>query len=361
MRKNLFVLLFTTSSFIISCQNNHSAGLPKIEWEAVHAFTGRNVVGLSVDSDNTIYAICRQNRVATPIRLVLYKSSDGANWDSLAYSIYNPQTGQSGYYGGYVSALAIHNGTIFVGTSQTEILVKYPQDKGFVRVLNDDNDDIVQFTFSGSDIFASGLRSGLYESTGTDKGWKKILGYEVNFNHWVEVSSVAPAGDGKIFVGTQNFWGNPSDNSYILSSSSPYQSWSILRSGTHSEDMINCLAIDKNNNILAGTEYGGMIYSFDDGKSWTTPDTSEFKTVTHLAINSSGHIFASIFKRPDQNSGSPTYSILRSAQTNGSWNDTGFKNFGRINMMKLTNNGILLVATSNGLYRSVNSTETQSN
>jgi len=72
---------------------------------------------------------------------------------------------------------------------------------------------------------------------------------------------------GKIFVGSQNFWGETTDKSYILTSDSSYQNWKTLRSGTHNENVIICLATDTHNNILAGTEYGGIIYSFDNGTS----------------------------------------------------------------------------------------------
>jgi len=121
-----------------------------------------------------IYAICRQDRIGSPGRLLLFKSTDEVNWDTLAYNVYDANTRQSTYYGGYLSALAVHDGTIFIGTSQTEVLVKSPQDIGFMKALNDDNDDIVQFTFSDGNIFASGLRSGLYESTDSGKAGTKF-------------------------------------------------------------------------------------------------------------------------------------------------------------------------------------------
>lgn len=61
---------------------------------------------------------------------------------------------------------------------------------------------------------------------------------------------------------------------------------------------ITSLAINSSGHVFAGTLYGGVFRSTDNGNSWTQSSTDlTFTHMDHLVVNSSGYIFAGTFNK----------------------------------------------------------------
>jgi photosystem II stability/assembly factor-like uncharacterized protein len=109
--------------------------------------------------------------------------------------------------------------------------------------------------------------------------------------------------------------------------------------------IVNCIVIN-GNNIFAGTYYGGIFLSIDNGESWIAADSGlanpDDSTVFALAVDN-GNLIAGT-----------DGGIFLTSNNGISWNpiDSGLGS--RYNFALASNGDTLIAGTNNGLYRSTN-------
>ena len=117
------------------------------------------------------------------------------------------------------------------------------------------------------------------------------------------VNSLAINSNGEIFAGTV-FGG-------VFRSSDNGGNWSAINTGL-TDTRVRALAINSNGEIFAGTNGGGIFRSTDNGDNWSAINTGLTTTnVSALAINSSGAIFAG------------GDGVFRSSDNGDNWSPTG--------------------------------------
>lgn len=348
--------------FLVSCSIlNEDEEVPTIEWKRIDHFKGKDVQFLAVD-DNTIFALSHfwDSQVVT-----ISSSTDLNNWTNEDVMVRDEQAQQTYLRVSPITAFAANEDRIYLGSENTEIFVQSPNNTIFNKVLDVHDDDIVKFSFQGNRVFASALCSGLYYSGDGGQQWEKILGNQTNFNDYLEVTSATPAVNDQLFVSTRTLLGDAADQSYLLRTSAPYHSWNMLYSGNLAKDHFSFIHQANNDELIAGTYYRGVLYSFDNGASWTSPDSSYFLLTDKLVTNSSGHLFVSArnFRGPMSKiitSKAYMYSVYRSTDIGNQWENIASDTLGIINDIAMSSKGYLLVATNNGVFKTSKSTKSSS-
>lgn len=144
--------------------------------------------------------------------------------------------------------------------------------------------------------------------------------------------------------------------------------------GTAGSGRVNFVAFHPTNTniIWVGTPAGGLWRSTNDGVTWTS-NTDQFTTLGVSAIAFDPANPNTAYIGTGDRDASDTYGVgvLKTTDGGATWNTTGFTNTmtGFVNVAKIlvhpTNTNIVLVAASNGIWRSTNGgtnfTQTQSN
>ena len=110
---------------------------------------------------------------------------------------------------------------------------------------------------------------------------------------------------------------------------------------------ITSLAINSSGDIFAGTEGGGAFRSTDNGENWVQINqglTSEGLYVRSLAVNSNDDIFAGTFE-----------GVFRSTDNGENWVqiNQGLYNYMNVYSLAINSNGGIFAGTEDGVFRSI--------
>ncbi|MBI5324532.1 MAG: PKD domain-containing protein [Ignavibacteriae bacterium] len=231
------------------------------------------------------------------------------------------------------SILPKKNGQLVIGTQndglfflQSENNIVEKRDSGLASGKVD-----VLFERNANEIFAYIDSIGIYYSDDTCHNWKL-------FNKGLENHIV------KTFLSLNNGDLLTSTNDGIFINHQDDSVWNESSSGLTDKN-INCMLLIEDNQILAGSEYGKVYKSDNNGTSWIETGTlpKNNKPATSLVVNSKGIIFA----------GTSGYGIYRSNDNGVTWKKV---NFGisdyTINSLIVTKDDDLLAATPSVIFYS---------
>jgi hypothetical protein len=132
----------------------------------------------------------------------------------------------------------------------------------------------------------------------------------------------------------------------IFRSSNNGDSWTLVNTWT-----AKSIAINSSGYIFAGTSGGGMCRSTDNGASWAQVNNGlggNFTTyIEAVAINSSGHVFATILQ---------SGWVCRTTDNGANWTaaNIGYYGTGSIMSLVINSGGYIFASTNEGIYRSAN-------
>ena len=283
-------------------------------------------------------------------------------------------------YGDTVRALSINSiGTIFIGTNNG---VSRSTDNGVNWIEGDIGLYFIprDFAFNSSGtIFCIGGSIewvGVLRSTDDGANWTKVYDQE-------PIKTIAINDSGYIFIGWGHEMGGGVErsvdngaswintgleaNSYALAINANGTIFSggwysnggcIFRSTDNGASWINTLALSYYNivnkleisptgHIFAVTSYNIVYRSTDNGEQWTQMGGLPTSWITTLAINTSGYIFAGTYGE----------GVFRSTDDGVNWTavNTGLTS-DSVASIAINPNGIIFAITTDGLFRSVQST-----
>jgi ligand-binding sensor domain-containing protein len=293
-------------------------------WATV-GLPGSTVHSITVNSGDEIYA---------GVVMALFRSADmGYSW-SLSLSLYPTSV---------ISSAIDASGHIFLGTDGSAIFRSTDNGASWINLdsgLTDVNVKSIAFG-PGGEVYAGTSVSGVFRSTDNGLYWTPMNNGLTN----TSILSLAVTTGGTVFAGTTSGVFRSIDGA----------NWEET-SATNSSAA--AIAINQSNHVFVGASAGTVILqSTDLGETWqvvyNSPTTP---SVSSLAINSQGEIFAGIF-------GFTNGGILLSSDDGTSWTqvNTGLTNT-RVQALAVSTSGYVYVGTERGgIYRSSQSTTSARN
>jgi hypothetical protein len=150
------------------------------------------------------------------------------------------------------------------------------------------------------------------------------------------ILSLAINSNGNVFAGASG--------KGIFRSTNKGDNWTFVNTWT-----AKSIAISSSGYIFAGTSGGGVCRSTDNGASWTQVNNGlgENAYIEAVAINSSGHVFASILQ---------SGWVCRTVDNGANWTvaNIGYYGTGSIVSLVINSGGYIFASTNEGIYRSAN-------
>jgi FlgD Ig-like domain len=173
--------------------------------------------------------------------------------------------------GGHITAIAVSDSNIFVGTGNG-IFRSANNGKDWTAIDSGlTNTDVFSLEVSDTNIFA-GTGNGVFRSTNNGASWTAVNSGITNTS---SVNAFAVSGD-TIFAGTVNG---------IFRSTNSGTSWTVVDSGLRNTKVLSFAVSDSA--IFAGTD-NGVFQSTNNGGLWTTVDSGLINTsVMSLAVSGS--------------------------------------------------------------------------
>jgi len=189
---------------------------------------------------------------------------------------------------------------------------------------------------AAGNLFAGTAEAGIFRSTDNGDSWMQSgLG--------IAVYSFAVSTEGIIFAGTGDG---------VYRSLDQGDNW--LRLDTPQtglpQTLVYSLTISPSGTLFAGTHNGVILYSHDNGDTWSLTSLGLTNDVWSLATNSSGHIFAGTFEG----------GVWRSVDDGQTWVqiNNGLVDNYNVNAVAVNANDLVFAATYAGVYRSADNGDT---
>lgn len=237
-------------------------------------------------------------------------------------------------------AINIVTGDIFAGTLASGVFRSTNNGKNWTQAnfgLTDLN--VLSFAITDNGHILTGTTSGLFRSTDNGNSWTTVNnGLPNDRNDWVV--SLAVNQSGHIFVGISRFTGLEQKPDRLFRSTNNGKNWTEIAGWPG--NIISCIAIDATTqNIFVGTA-DGVFRSTDNGDNWAHINNGLTDlSVSSLAINQSGHLFA----------GTDGSGVFNSTNKGDSWLKAGLTNLA-VYSLAINESGHIFAGTENGVFRS---------
>ncbi len=189
---------------------------------------------------------------------------------------------------------------------------------------------------AAGNLFAGTAEAGALRSTDDGNTWMQTgLG--------IAVFSFAISPEGIVFAGT---W----DGVYrSMDSGNNWRRLDTPNTGLP-QTLVYSLTISPGGTLFAGTHNGVILYSNDNGESWSPTSLSLTNDVWSLATNSSGHVFAGTFEG----------GVWRSVDDGQTWVqiNNGLVDNHNVNAVAVNASDVVFAATYAGVYRSADNGDT---
>jgi photosystem II stability/assembly factor-like uncharacterized protein len=203
--------------------------------------------------------------------------------------IYPQWTQTNGPFGGEILCFISHNSNLFAGTSGDGIYLSSDNGESWKAVNNGlSSYGIISFAASGNNLFA-GTWTGVFLSTNNGTSWQSVNNGLMT-GDYLEINDLAVSGS-NLFAAIEGGVGISTNNG---------ADWTIAQ-GTTTHGIVRALAVH-GTNIYAGTTYGGVLLSTDNGVNWEQIGLDNLDVLDLAVLESvivASTIFGGVFRSTD--------------------------------------------------------------
>ncbi|NUM79713.1 hypothetical protein HUU42_02825 [bacterium] len=298
-----------------------------LNWTPVGLFNS-GVLSLMIAPNGDVYA-------GTETEGIHRSTDNGASWQQV-------------HPAGTICSFTHHpNGDLFAGT-HGDILRSTDGGDSWFTAANLPAIEVPSMLVDHSgNIFAGTIWGGVFISTDAGVTWNRTNDAQTGNNVWALGINSANT----IFAGHYPDFVDNLEISGIFQSTNQGNSWMSINSNFNPA-LVNIIAVNSSDHIFAATLDIGVYRSTDGGSSWHEslgfyPIGEPNQTVSHVAIDSDGRIFAA---SPSDRVFSP--SVFSVSVDNGHTWRTSYSTFDSLVDVAINNNNDIFLLSSNQLFRS---------
>ncbi|MFQ5706763.1 MAG: YCF48-related protein [bacterium] len=292
-----------------------------LNWQMILSVPG--IATLATHGENEVVAGSAVSDFPGNITIFFRSADNGETWRQINHGLYFPWEGVR------INALFVTSqGKILAGTFTKGIVSSTDDGQSWNQAGLTNTYDVESFAMDSKGSMFVGTANNIFGSNDNGQSWTRLsIGHSI-YNRSLVINS-----KGDLFAASQNG---------ILYSLDNGNTWSRIvdlnNDGNYLNDKVNALALNKKDELFAGTQDQGILRSFDNGSSWVPTNTGLMdKTVQALVVDLSQQIWAGTSK-----------GIFLSTDNSETWSQTGLTDRS-VQSFALNSRGDIFAGTSTGV------------